>query len=236
MTGRFSAPWSACRHGSCSSCRASSPGQSLSSMSSLGSRDVQLMSTSGFLTFCDESGVGSLTYGSGSGSGSWSFRQGIVSWPFFVFHVILRFQRCSALCPHCKEPMPKTNIPRKRIAWPQSQFPHSCVCERFIYSHHRSACSFAGKYCMWTDPGKILISHRHMNVDIGTEAAHFPEKEYINGIFVAVHLCSEFLTFWDESRSGLGSLDPYTYWIMAPDLDPALFVSGFQDAKKKFAY
>ena len=26
-----------------------------------------------------------------------------------------------------------------------------------------------------------------MNVEIGTEAALFPEKEYINGIFVAVH-------------------------------------------------
>jgi hypothetical protein len=25
-------------------------------------------------------------------------------------------------------------------------------------------------------------------VEIGTEAAQFPEKEYINGIFVAVHL------------------------------------------------
>ena len=24
------------------------------------------------------------------------------------------------------------------IAWPQSQFPHSCVCERFIYSQDRS--------------------------------------------------------------------------------------------------
>jgi hypothetical protein len=27
-----------------------------------------------------------------------------------------------------------------------------------------------------------------MNVEIGTEAAQFPEKEYINGIFVAVQL------------------------------------------------
>jgi hypothetical protein len=29
-------------------------------------------------------------------------------------------------------------IPRKGIAGPQSQFPHSCVCQRFIYSQYRS--------------------------------------------------------------------------------------------------
>jgi hypothetical protein len=29
-----------------------------------------------------------------------------------------------------------------------------------------------------------------MNVEIGTKAAQFPEKEYINGIFVAVHAMS----------------------------------------------
>ncbi len=27
-----------------------------------------------------------------------------------------------------------------------------------------------------------------MNVEIGTEAAEFPEKEYINGIFLAVYI------------------------------------------------
>jgi hypothetical protein len=37
-------------------------------------------------------------------------------------------------------------IPFLGIARPQSEFPHSCVCERFICSHDRSAYSDAGKY------------------------------------------------------------------------------------------
>ncbi len=47
----------------------------------------------------------------------------------------------------------ETNIPRKGIARPQSRFPHLCVCERLLYSYHRSAYSAAGN--MWTDPGNI---------------------------------------------------------------------------------
>jgi hypothetical protein len=40
----------------------------------------------------------------------------------------------------------ETNIPRKGTARLRSQFLHSCFCERFIYSHDRSAYSAAGKY------------------------------------------------------------------------------------------
>jgi hypothetical protein len=47
----------------------------------------------------------------------------------------------------------ETNIPRKGISGPQSQFPHSCVCERIEYSHDGSAFSAGGN--MWTDPGNI---------------------------------------------------------------------------------
>jgi len=38
-----------------------------------------------------------------------------------------------------------TNIPRKGISGPQSQFPHSCVCERFIFSQVRSTYFFQQK-------------------------------------------------------------------------------------------
>jgi hypothetical protein len=37
-----------------------------------------------------------------------------------------------------------------------------------------------------------------MNVEIGTEAAQFPEKEYINGIFVAVYGIPCILTTLDS--------------------------------------
>jgi hypothetical protein len=47
---------------------------------------------------------------------------------------------------------------------------------------------------IWTDPGNIKIAHRHMNVEIGADDAKFPEKEYINGIAVAVQLLGKKLS------------------------------------------
>jgi hypothetical protein len=40
-----------------------------------------------------------------------------------------------------------------------------------------------------------------MNVEIGTEATQFPEKEYINGIFLAVYsMCTVQILDKDEGR------------------------------------
>ena len=39
-----------------------------------------------------------------------------------------------------------------------------------------------------------------MNKEIETKAAQFPEKEYINGIFIAVYTCPRMSCIWSVSR------------------------------------
>jgi hypothetical protein len=81
----------------------------------------------------------------------------------------------------------ETNIPRKGIGRPQSQCPHSCVCERFTYSiFPPSICLFCCR--KYFDQSREYINRSQTHAcEIGTEAAEFPKKEYINGIFFAVH-------------------------------------------------
>ncbi len=59
------------------------------------------------------------------------------------------------------------------------------ICERFIFFQDRSVYFAAAKYVdrYWE---YLNRTDTWMWVEIGTEAAQFPENEYINGIFVAV--------------------------------------------------
>ncbi len=82
----------------------------------------------------------------------------------------------------------EANIPRKGIARPQAQFPHH-VSVSNLYIHTIDLPILLQEIC-----GPILEICKSLTdkwVEIGTEAEQFSEKEYINGIIVAVSISKE---------------------------------------------
>jgi hypothetical protein len=88
-------------------------------------------------------------------------------------------------CAHCKDIIPKIRNKHFRERNCAATVPIP-ICERLIFSSARSAYSAAGK--RWAKRGNILIAHRNMNMETGTEAAHFLFWKYINSNFFTVRV------------------------------------------------
>ncbi len=117
----------------------------------------------------------------------------ITIWAICTYIDILRWRSMGPLDirfnfhQHCKEPLLKIrNKCSQKSNCTATVLISTIMYLWAIYIFLRLICLFS--YIKYVDQswGDIKIAHRHINVEIGTEAAQFPEKEYINEISVAV--------------------------------------------------
>jgi hypothetical protein len=101
---------------------------------------------------------------------------------------MLAYQICTAKIQYRKF---ETNIPRKGIARPQSQFPQLCVCERFIY-FQESACLFrCRKTCI-----PIVGIYKSLTDTLTGKQRLRPRNPFSGNIcfeFSVLYLCSAYL-------------------------------------------
>jgi hypothetical protein len=82
--------------------------------------------------------------------------------------------QCKRLVPIYVFPEMKLLIPKQNYVLSPSSYTHRSV--RYLHIS-RTGLPILLRENMWTDPGNIYTAHRHMNVEIGNEAAQFPEME-----------------------------------------------------------
>ncbi len=105
-------------------------------------------------------------------------------------------------------------IPGKEIARPQSQFPYSCFCDRFLYSHDRSTYTFLQQNRQ-TDHGNINRYQKH-------ECRHWDWGRAVSflGIFVSNFRYTVFAV-WSSSSLIIGrgvSMDEIIFLLFSQAL------------------
>ncbi len=113
-----------------------------------------------------------------------------MSFNFLLLHQLIPSTLHSLLCRfkvHCKDKIPKFRNKYSQKRNIGASVPISTFMRLWaIYIFPRSVCLFCWRKYVDRSWNYTNRSYRHMNVEIGAEAALFPEKEYIYGIFVAV--------------------------------------------------